>query len=63
MIEDSGMVKLIDMGSIKIFDRDLHKAYLRGDDVDKNKKINTESDIWRNEAMSVDGNTFVGTEG
>jgi len=61
MVENNGMVKLIDMGSVKIINKEIHKNYLLKDSssVTNLDGIST----LRNEAMSLEGNTFVGTEG
>jgi len=66
MIENNGMVKLIDMGSVKIHDIELQKQYLNKNITNNNQNdLSTASEIWRNEAFSSvnKGETFVGTEG
>lgn len=57
MVQNNGMIKLIDMGSVKVIDKEKHLS------IPVTKSLKTESDIWRNNAVSMDDYTFVGTEG
>lgn len=69
MVQSNGIITLIDMGSVKIYDKIKHMEYIKTsqhipNNLSTDSTISiTSSEMWRNEATSVDGNTFVGTEG